>query len=219
MIIVYGRKNSVNVQKVLWALEESGVDYSRENVGGSFGRSDSAEYRALNPNGVVPTIQHGQLVLWESNAIVRHFARTFTSAHLLPKTEEDLAAAEQWMDWTTSTIWPEWSFVFKSVVRTPEADRDRGEIQRAAGRLGLLYARFDAWLARNSYAAGAEFSMGDIPLGATCYRYFELAIERPSLPNLERWYSRLCERSAYQKAVMVPFGSTNAEWIALERLG
>ncbi len=141
------------------------------------------------------------------------------SVQLLPPSLQDTALADQWMDWATSTLWPEWSFVFKSIVRTPPEQRSWPQIRDATQRLGKIYAVFDGWLGRNKYAAGETFTMGDIPIGATCYRYFELPIERPRLPNLERWYERLQGRTAYASTVMIPFGTTDAEWLTLEREG
>ncbi len=59
--------------------------------------------------------------------------------------------------------------------------------------------------------------MGDISLGAVAYRYYNAAVDRPSLPNLEAWYQRLCERPAFQTHVMNFFGTSPEEWQELER--
>lgn len=219
MITLYGRRNSVNVQKVMWTLAEADCEYSRIDVGGSFGGTNTSSYRYLNPNGVVPTLQDESVVVWESNAIVRYLSQKYPRARLVPNSQAASAIADQWMDWTSTTLWPEWLHVFKSTVRTPEEQRSDANIASAATRLGELYGRLDAWLARNRYVAGDDFSMGDIPVGSTCYRYFEMQIPRPNLPNLVKWYSQLCDRLSFRANVMIPFGTNPTEWLALEQHG
>src|SRR3546814_11087227 len=84
MSVMHGRANSSNVQKVLWLLDEIGLAFERIDRGGRFGGLDAPAYRALNPNGLVPTVIDGGLVLSDSHAILRHSARPYPRPALLP---------------------------------------------------------------------------------------------------------------------------------------
>ncbi|WP_327205530.1 glutathione S-transferase [Xanthomonas phaseoli] len=200
-ITIWGRRNSSNVRKVLWCAEEAGVAYSSIEVGGAFGGNDTPVYRAMNPNGVVPTLQDGALVLWESNAIVRYLAAQYAPA-LYPHAPAERALGDRWMDWTTSTFAGVFRDLFWGIVRTPQAERDHARIAAALTRSGELLARADAALAQQPYLSGEQFAMGDIPLGSFIYAWFEMPIERPELPHLQAWYARLRARPAYRRAVM-----------------
>ncbi|WP_372177369.1 glutathione S-transferase family protein [Xanthomonas axonopodis pv. phyllanthi] len=200
-ITLWGRRNSSNVRKVLWCAEEAGVAYASIEVGGAFGGNTTPEYRALNPNGLVPTLQDGALVLWESNAIVRYLAAQYAPA-LHPHAPAERALGDRWMDWTTSTFAGVFRDLFWGVLRTPEAERDHARIAAALTHSGELLARADAALAQQPYLSGEQFAMGDIPLGSFIYAWFEMPIERPELPHLQAWYARLRARPAYRRAVM-----------------
>jgi glutathione S-transferase len=204
MLRIWGRNNSINVQKVMWAVGELGRPHERIDVGGAFGGLDGAEYRALNANGRIPTIEDDGVVVWESNACVRYLAARYSAGSLWPEDPVARAAADMWMDWQQTTLLTDMTTVFWGLVRTPEAERDHAAIEAAAGRLGGLWRRLDNHLAGRRYVAGDHFTMGDIPVGATCYRYHQLAIERPKLAAIEAWYGRLQERAPYRTHVMLP---------------
>lgn len=217
MITVWGRRNSMNVQKAMWTLGELDLAYQRRDVGGSFGVTDSDTYRAMNPNGLVPTIEDGDLVLWESNAIVRYLARTYGGKGLWPTSNNDQALADQWMDWGISTFGPPFFNIFFNLIRLPpeksNADLVSAGIKTSARLLGLL----DHHLQGRAFVCGDVLSAGDIPLGVMAYRYFNLDIDRPAAPKVEAWFQRLQARPAYQKHVMIPFGRDHREWQELEQ--
>ena len=202
MLRIWGRHNSSNVRKVLWCAEEIGVPYESIEVGGSFGGTQSAEYQAMNPNGLVPVIQDHGLPLWESNAIVRYLSARYALGSLYAEDPMQRAQSEKWMDWTTSRMAPVYSELIWGVMRTAPADRDEARINAALVRAGDLLAMADAELAQRPWLSGDRFAMGDIPLGALVYAWFEMPIQRPTLPNLAHWHARLCERPAYQRGVM-----------------
>jgi glutathione S-transferase len=204
MLKIWGRNNSINVQKVMWAVGELGRPHERIDAGGAFGVVDSAHYGALNANRRVPTIEDDGVVVWESNACVRYLAARYDAGGLWPEDPAQRAVADMWMDWQQTTLVLDMTTVFWGLVRTPEAERDHAAIEAAAGRLGGLWRRLDNHLAGRSFVAGARFTMGDVPVGAACYRYFQLAIERPRLEALEAWYERLRERAPYRTHVMLP---------------
>ena len=216
MIRVWGRRNSMNVQKVMWALGELEQPYERRDVGGSFGGTDSEQYQAMNPNGLVPTIEDGDLVLWESNAIVRHLARSYDKAGLWPADAGGQARADQWMDWAISAFGPPFFGMFFHLIRLPPEKADRSVVESGVRACGRLLGLLDRHLATRAYLCGDSLTVGDIPLGVMAYRYFNLQVERPQAPNVAAWFARLQARATYQKHVMIPFGSNHEEWLALE---
>ncbi|MBI3069541.1 MAG: glutathione S-transferase family protein [Betaproteobacteria bacterium] len=204
MLKIWGRKNSINVQKVLWCCGEIGLKYERVDAGMQFGVVNTPEYRKLNPNGLVPTIEDDGFVLWESHAIVRYLARRHGRGKLWPENDKACADADRWMDWYNTTVWPNMRTVFWNLVRVPPEKRDVAAVEEARKKLAESFAIADARLAGNDYLAGKEFTMGDIPMGVAAYRWFNLPIERPAHRNVERWYQRICERPAYKEHCMLP---------------
>lgn len=201
---LWGRLSSCNVQKAMWALEEVRLPYRRIDLGGDFGGLDDPAYRALNPHGKVPTLQDGDVTVWESNAIVRYLAATYSTGTLWPETPAERAEADQWMAWTDS-LYRSWIDLFWKFVRTPPARRDQAAIEALHAQCITRYQALDRSLSTRAYIAGDSLTMADMPAGMTLYRWFEMAIERPPMPHLEAWYARLRERPAYVKAICIPF--------------
>lgn len=204
MLKIWGRANSINVQKVLWCAEELGLPYQRIDAGMEYGVVNTAEYRKLNPNGLVPTLEDGNLVLWESNAIVRYLAARYGAGSLWPTDPAVRADSDKWMDWQVSTLWTRLRPVFWGLIRTPPEKRNAQEIETAYQKTREAFAILDQALAGRQYVAGDAFTMGDIALGVAAQRWFNLPVERPAAPNLEAWYQRLKERPAFRKIVDHP---------------
>jgi glutathione S-transferase len=204
MLRIWGRTNSINVQKVMWTVGELGLAHQRIDAGGAFGGLDTAEYGAMNPNRKVPTIDDDGVVLWESNACVRYLAARYGAGSLWAADSAERARADRWMDWQAATLLPDMGVVFWGLIRTPAEQRDPAAIEAAAGRMHDLFQILDQRLAGQNFVTGSEFTMGDIPVGAACYRYHELPIERPRLANLAAWYERLRQRAPYREHVMIP---------------
>lgn len=219
MLTVWGRRNSLNVQKVMWTIGEIGLKYERRDVGGTFGGTQTDEYENLNPNQLIPTIEDNGTIMWESNAVVRYLAARHDSGGLWPEDPVQRAGADQWMDWMQTTLIPALTPVFVGMTWKEPKDRDMNVINEATERTGDLFKRLDYHLAARAYVAGDTLTMGDIPLGAACFRYFSLDIPRPKLDYVNAWYERLTIRPAFQKHVMIPFGSSLAEWQTLEQAG
>jgi glutathione S-transferase len=205
MLKIWGRTNSVNVQKVLWCLAELDVPYERVDAGLQHGKNDEAWYLALNPNGRVPLLQDGDFSLWESNTIVRYLAAKHGMGSLCPKSLETRAQAEKWMDWQLSVLVQPVSTVFWNLIRTPAGGPDMQFVARATRDANHAVALLDGHLAKHDFVAGSELSMGDIPVGATVHRWLELpGVERPKLPAIEAWHARLTERPGFRRHVMLP---------------
>ena len=204
MVTVWGRNNSVNVQKAVWALDEAGVPFERLDAGGEYGRLDTAAYGALNPNRRVPTLVDGDTVVWESNAIVRYVAAKWGDGTLWPADPARRAHADMWMDWIQTTVMAPLIPVFWGLVRTPPERRDMALIAEKAAECGGIFRILDAALAGRDFIAGEAFTMGDIPAGAVAWRYLELPIERPDLPAIAAWMDRLKQRPAFATHIMLP---------------
>lgn len=203
MLKILGRKNSSNVQKVLWCCDELGLAYEREDIGGPFGKNRDPAYLALNPNGLVPTVIDDDFVLWESNSVIRYLAAKHGADTLYPTDLRTRAKAERWMDWQLSAVVPAINPVFFGLIRTPPEKRDQAAIAAARDKLGGAMAILDGELGRTDFVAGDALTVGDIPVGIMTYRWYTLEIEREELPNLKRWYDRLTERPAFKKHVMI----------------
>jgi len=204
MLVIWGRSNSVNVQKVLWCCEEMGLAYERIEAGLAFGVVNTPQYRALNPNGLVPTIDDDGFILWESNAIVRYLVAKHAAGTLWPADLKRRAEADRWMDWNNTTFWPAIRPLFHGLVRTAPEQRDPKALEDSRLKTADLARIVDTNLQAHEYLAGDRFTMGDIVLGCAVWRWMTLPIERPALSNLQRWCDALARRLPYQKIVMRP---------------
>jgi len=201
---IWGFTASSNVQKVMWAADEMGVPWERVDIGGRAGGNRKPDYLALNPNGLVPTIEDDGLVLWESNTILRYLA----SKHgkLAPKDPAKRADIERWMDWQLSLLVPAMAPLFRGWTRTPPAERDPAALEKHRQAAVPHWTVLDQQLAGRQWVGGGEFTIGDIPPGVWIHRWYLMPIERPDLPHLRAWYERLLARPAYRKHVALPLG-------------
>lgn len=209
MMRIWGRRTSLNVQKVLWLLEELGAPSERVPAGGPEGRLDEPAFGALNPNRLVPVLEvEGRGPIWESHAILRYLAAAHGGASWWPADPFARSHIDRWTDWTATHWQPAFiDGVFWGFWRTPEAKRDERAIARALERCAALAQIVETQLAATPYLVGTDLTIADIAFGASLYRWFELPISRPSTPRLEHYYARLKERRAYGEAVMIEFDS------------
>jgi glutathione S-transferase len=201
MLKIWGRKNSINVQKVMWIAGELGLAHERYDVGGPYGKNNEPEYLALNPNGLVPTIQDGDFVLWESNAILHYLAGKHENGKLLPSGAEAKARADQWMDWQQLSYNTHITPIFIGIIRTPPEKRDMALIERSRKSVTDAAKILDQHLAGSAYVAGDRFTIGDMPAAITTYRYWALVPDRPELPHLKRWYDAIAARQPFRDHV------------------
>ncbi|MEM7252039.1 MAG: glutathione S-transferase [Pseudomonadota bacterium] len=204
MITILGRRTSGNVMKPLWVADEIGIPFEQVDIGGSFGGNDDADYRAKNPMGLVPTLIDGDFVLWESNAITRYLSAKHDTGGLCPSDPQERALADQWMDWKLTAINPVMRPIFWGLVRTPAEERNEAEIKAGIDQGVQMWDLLDRHLAGREFIVGDRLTMADIPLGPQAFRWFELVKDRPSMPHLEAWYARLCERPAFKTHCMNP---------------
>ncbi len=204
--IVWGRKTSSNVMKALWGLGELGLPFERIDVGGAFGKTDTPDYRGMNPTGLVPTLQEGAFSLWESNAILRYLCHAHAPhSPMWPQEPHARANIDRWMDAQQTVLNRPMSQVFWGLVRTTADKRDIAAIAGAIAETARAWSMIEPSLAKHAYIAGDIFTLADIPWGVHAHRWFGmdyLGLERPDLPAVRAWYGRLCERTAYQEHVV-----------------
>jgi glutathione S-transferase len=203
---IWGRRNSFNVQKVMWLVGELGLPHQHIPAGGSFGGLDTPEFLAMNPHGRVPVIDDGGTIVWESHAILRYLAARHGSCRFWSDDPAERSYADRWMDWSQTALQPDFLMgVFWGFYRTPEPQRNWPAIRNAIARCAQHFRLLDEVLADRPFLCGTALSLADITAGTTLYRYFGLEIERPLIPNVTDWYQRLQERAAYREHVMIPF--------------
>lgn len=189
---VLGRSTSGNVQKVLLLLEEMGAAYTREDYGRQFGNTGSAEYLAMNPTGKVPTLVDGDLVVCESNTIMRYLAAKAGSP-LYPDNPAARTRVERWMDWLLASLNGAYVNIFKA-TKGGEAV-PAGAAKEMVDGLTLL----DGHLAQSTWLAGDEMSIADLCLAPIVHRCLGFPVELPELAALRAWHQRLGEREAFGK--------------------
>jgi glutathione S-transferase len=204
MLKIWGRTTSSNVQKVLWCCGELDIPFERVDIGGPFGGNQDAEYLALNPNGLVPTVQDDGLVLWESNTICRYLAVTRGGERLYPAAPAPRAYVERWMDWQLSTIGPPMGQLLYGLIRTKPEARDHAAIEAARRKALTAWTIVEDALDSSPFLAGEGLTLAEIVMGTLVYRWHAFPIERPPLRRLKAWYDRMRERPAFKTYIEIP---------------
>ena len=207
MIKVWGRASSSNVQAVMWATAEMGLAVERIDAGFIYGVTDTPEFLAMNPNGTVPVVQDGDgPVMWETGAILRYLASRHCRDAFWPPDPDARAVVDKWAEWAKINVALKFTApIFWRLVRTAPSRRDPGAIAEAVRALDVVLRIADRQLARHPYLAGPDFTLADIQMGHLLYRYHDIDIPRPDLPNLRAYYDRLRARPAYARHVMVSY--------------
>jgi glutathione S-transferase len=200
MLKILGKASSINVRKVLWCCEETGISFEHEDWGSGYRDTQKQPFLALNPNALVPVIVDGDFVLWESNTIIRYLASSHGATELLPVTPKERAKIEQWMDWQATELNGSWRYAFQALVRKNPRFSDPGEIlastQAWSRNMKILNRQLEI---SGGYAAGREFTLADIPLGLSVNRWYMTPIEHPSLDAVKAYYDRLNRRAGYKQ--------------------
>jgi glutathione S-transferase len=217
-LTIWGRANSVNVQKVLWCLSELDLAYERIDAGMQFGKNNEAPYLAMNPNGRVPTLVDGDYVLWESNSVMRYLCTAYGQGRnegtgegsvkgspIYPASPKARAGVDRWLDWTLSTLQPVDRPVFWALVRTPPEKRDMVVIQKDVDAEAVVWRIVEAQLATRRFIEGDQFTIADIALGAYARRWLGVeGVTKPNLPNLERWFAQFASRPGFVRFIAPP---------------
>ena len=212
MMRLWGRKSSINVQNVLWCLAELGLqegkDFERIDAGLHFGVNRTPEFLKLNPNGLVPTLEDGDIVLWESNTIMRYLARKYDQQGRFPNDIASQYGSEKWLDWQVGTLWPALRAPFLGLTRVPENERKYEAIKKGYQDTNNLLELLDTVLANQNYCSGKQFHIGDIALGLCVARWIlvdetfpEKTGGRIKLKNIDAWLKRLETETLFNEIV------------------
>ncbi len=207
MLAIYGRRNSFNVQKVLWLAGELGLEYTHIDKGGSFGGLEETGFRRMNPHGRVPVIDDDGTIVWESHAILRYLSASYGDTDWWPSAPRDRAPIDQWLDWSQCTLQPDFlNGIFWGWYRTPEAKRNMARVNTRIEAVARHMRLLDAEIDGKRFLLGDHPTLADIAITTNFYRYFEIdAIDKPAVANVRRWYDTVRKRQAYRDHVMVPF--------------
>lgn len=206
VLTVWGRATSSNVQVAMWAIAELGLEAKRIDVGHTYGGLDTPEYLAMNPNGRVPTLKDGDLVIYESQAILRYLAARYGDGGFWPGDVAVRAELDQWCEWIRSTFQPLFNYqIFWQKVRVGAADRDEAEIARQAELLKPVVQLLEDRLGDGPFMNGDAICWADIVVGHLLYRYYTVEFDRAETPNLDAYYERLTQRPAFVEHAMVSY--------------
>src|SRR4051812_36273854 len=199
MLKILGRTSSINVRKVLWACDEIGVSYEREDWGAGFKSTQTPEFLALNPVGLVPVIVDAGVVLRESNTIVRYLAAKHQRADLLPGAAADRAKVELWMDWQATDFNNAWTYAFLALVRKAPGYEDPAQIAASVRRWTANIALLERELQKSAgFITGPTFTAADICIGLSVNRWLRTPVDHPAFPAVSTYYQRLMQRSAFK---------------------
>ena len=206
-ITIWGRKSSVNVQSVLWCLDELDRTFDQIDAGFTYGVVDTADFLAMNPNGKVPVLIDGDgPAIFEAGAILRYLSTQYGASPFWPESPAGRAVVDKWAEWAKINFASKFiEAIFWPLIRIPPSQRNYTEISAALAHVERELAIADRVLATTTYLAGEDFSLADIQLGHCLFRYYDIDVERTDLPHLWAYYSRLRSRPAFARNVMVSY--------------
>lgn len=202
-IKIYGRPNSLNVQKVLWLAHELELSFEHILAGKEFGIVHTEAFLQLNPNGLIPVLQDEYTSIWESQIILRYLAEVYGKEKIWISHPQKRFQAEQWLDWYITSFLPQFSIIFYELVRTPH-DKQRLDIlppiiETIEKQLLIL----EELLSKQPYISGQQFGIADIPLGLALHHWFNFDIQRKTHPHIEAWIQNIRERSSFKKIAYI----------------
>lgn len=203
IIRILGRANSFNVRKVLWTCAELDLPFEREDWGRGFRPTTDPAFRALNPIGLVPAVIDGDVVLRESNTIIRYLASKYAPG--TPLYPDDLVArarVEQWMDWANYETSISLRGAFLGGMLNEPPWNHPWFVERGRAQITIEVGQLETHLQGSGpYVTGATFTLGDVPVGLVVNRWFHLNFERPAFPAVQKYYELLSLRPAYRAHV------------------
>ena len=212
MITIYGRATSSNVQAVMWGIGELGLEHERLDYGHVHGGTDTPEFRAMSPHGLVPVLRDGDVVIWESCAILRYLAARYGDGGAFwPSDPAARASVDRWAEWGKTSFCTEFTGpIFWLRVRTAAKDRDEAALARGIAGFEARLELLEGQLAGHDFVVSDDFTLADIVIGHVLYRWFDMDVERRIRPLVEAYYQRLKRRTSYRDHVMVSYESLRA---------
>ena len=200
MIEVFGRKSSANVQKVHWICFEGNIDFKSINVGGKYGGHDTTDFKKLNPNSTIPVLKDNDFIIYESNSIIKYISDKFDvlkSDHI-----KEVALNNQWIDWASLVFGLPCAIYTAHNIMLPIEKRDSSIANEAKQKILNIFELLNQHLEKNNFIISNKLSLADIPIGCWMHRCVILNIDYDKYDYLKKWYKRLKEMSAFDKAVV-----------------
>jgi glutathione S-transferase len=195
---LWGRLNSINVQKVLWLCEDLNLEFERLDAGLQFGVNQTLQYLNMNPNGLVPTLKEDNFILWESHSILRYLAKTHDRmGTFYPENPQNAAWVDQWLDWSNTSAWPPMRILFWGWIRSSEQERNLAELEKNRLIMQKMLRILDRQLSVHPWVAGEHFTLADIPLALIVHRWLHLPIDRETFINIEHWFQEVSNRPGF----------------------
>ncbi len=203
MITLYGRANAWNVRKVLFFIEEIGLPYERLDYGRGFAATNTPEFLAMNPMGMVPVLKDGPVTLWESHSILRYLASKYADERYYPRDLDKRAVVDQWLDWKLANVAPALrALFFHHFLKMPGFTEK--ELADSEAECAKLFTVLNGQLEKTgAFVTGPDMTVADCAVGMGVHRWLNLPLDRPVLPHVERYYRDLSERPAYQSTVLI----------------
>lgn len=199
MLRILGRTPSINVRKVLFACDEMGIAYQREDWGMNSRSTSEPVFLAINPKALVPVMIDGDAVLTESNTIVRYLAAKHGRTDMLPASPLERARVEQWMDWQATDLNGAWRYAFYALGRGVPGYTDPAATAKSVKDWNDKIAILDDHLAKTGkdFACGNTLTVADIGLGLSVHRWVRTPLAHRDCPAVARYYERLRTRPAF----------------------
>ena len=199
-IVLHGFPMSPNTRRALLALEETGSDYRLEPVDLMSGQQKSDAYRKLNPTARVPTLVDGDIVLWESNAILVYLAEEHPDRLFAGKLPAERGDVARWMFMNAAHLSPAMARIFAHTIRLPEDQRlpriveeSRAEVDRSLGGVELHLKE-----TQREYLGG-PFGIADLSIAPALGFASMLGVSLEAFPAVASWLGRVQARPSWKK--------------------
>ena len=197
MIKIYGSPFS-SAHRCYWTLEELNIPFERMPLDMRQREHKSEAFLKLNPNGKVPCLVDGDLILWESAAI-DHYLATQYGPKLLGSTPKEQALVQQWLLWSLLELQPPLVNILIQVMFVPEDKKNPAVIEEAKKKLQPLYEILNQHLKKNQFMVGDTFTMADLTVASIVRINGMTQQSIKEFAELEKWFSAVTSRPAYVK--------------------
>ncbi len=199
MIRIYGVSASRSLRP-LWLLEETGIEYEHISIDFHGHEVHSAQYLAINPNGKVPAMKDGELILFESMAINMYIAKKY-GGPLFPDSDTDAARANMWSFWVMSEVEHSLLTVLLHKRVLPQEARDNSKVEHNLHLLRQPFGVLNQALQDNPYLLGNQFTVADLNVASVFSWCRPARINLHDWPNLRDWLEKCVKRPACRRAI------------------
>lgn len=201
MLTLYGSSKSRS-RRVLWALGELGLGFEHVPIPPTEART--AEHLKRNPNGHVPVLKDGDLVLWESMAINLYLAEKYGKSPFWPATPEGRGEAYRWSFWAMTECEPNFVAITMHRFRLPPAERNEEIARQSELALNNPMKVLDDVLKGRDYILGSDFTIVDLNVASVFSSGLAAQYNFTATPTLNRWFQKCIARDAFKRVGTMP---------------